>query len=287
MGDRELAELAARQDGLVARHQARDHLSRKQLESRLATGRLVIVRRGVYRFAGAAAGPWHDLRAAVLAAGPSAVASHHSAAELWGFSGVAADRPELSVPAPMRLRLPGVRGHQTRRLPEAHTTTRRGIPVTTAARTLVDLCGRIGADLLGHLVDECRRRALTDLRELEQVHRDLVSRATRLATISAILEARRQGPHPGDSAGEMDLARLLTEAGLPMPTAQHQVVTGGTVYVLDLAYPELRLGFEYDGWAVHGTRSAFDRDRIRGNALAAAGWTILHVTSQMSRDAVV
>ena len=287
MGERQLAELAARQDGLVARHQARDHLSRKQLESRLATGRLVIVRRGVYRFAGAPAGPWHELRAAVLAAGPSAVTSHHSAAELWGFSGVVAARPQLSVPWPMRLRLPGVRGHQTRRLPERHITTRQGIAVTTAARTLVDLCGHIDACLLGRLVDESQRRGLTHLAELGHVHAEVVNRASTKAAMAAILEARRQRARPAESTGETELAAWLTAAGLPPPTPQHQVAAGGTVYLLDLAYPDLRLGFEYDGWASHGTRSAFDRDRVRGNALAAAGWTILHVTSQMSRDSVV
>ncbi len=105
--------------------------------------------------------------------------------------------------------------------------------------------------------------------------------------MTAILEARRDRAHPGDSAGELQLAAWLTAAGLPPPTQQHQVATGRTVYLLDLAYPDVRLGFEYDGWTSHGTRSAFDRDRIRGNALAAAGWTILHVTSQMSRDGVV
>ena len=247
----------------------------------------MIVRRGVYRFAGAPAGPWHDLRAAVLAAGPCAFASHRSAAELWQFRGVVADRPEMTVPAPMRLRLPGVRGHQSRRLPEAHVTTRHGIPVTTPARTIVDLCGRVGASLLGRLVDETERRGLTDLAELDRVRREVVSRASTKATMAAILEARRHRSHPGDSAADVELAAWLTAAGMPPPIPQHQVAVGGTVYLLDLAYPDLRLGFEYDGWAAHGTRSAFDRDRVRGNALAAAGWTVLHVTSEMSRDRVV
>ncbi len=104
--------------------------------------------------------------------------------------------------------------------------------------------------------------------------------------MAAVIGARRHLSHPGDSNGEVELAAWLTAAGLPAPTPQHQVTAGGTVYLVDLAYPEVRLGLEYDGWTAHGTRSAFDRDRVRGNALAAAGWTILHVTSEMSREGV-
>jgi hypothetical protein len=267
---------------MVTRAQARSHLTRKQLERRLASGRLMVARRGVYLFAGASPGPWHELGSAQLAAGPAAVISHRAAAELWELRGFADELPELTVPAPMWPRIEGVRAHQSRRLPGSHVTTRHGMPVTVPARTLADLAAAVTPGFFDCMVDECLRRRLTDLEELRAVHRELVGAVPGLSRLRAALDARRPGYQPGDSNGELELARLLVDAGLPRPVAQYQVVAGRTVYLLDHAYPELRLGYEYDGWGVHGTRSAFDRDRARANALAALGWTLLHFTSGMA-----
>ncbi|MGH9189473.1 MAG: DUF559 domain-containing protein [Acidimicrobiales bacterium] len=281
MGDLELAAIGATQLGLVTRAQARDHLSRKELESRLATGRLEVLRRGVYRFAGAPATPWQPLLAACLAAGPAAVASCHSAAELWALPGVVADRLEITVPAPMWLRLPGVRGHQSTLLPTAHCTVRNDVPVTTPARTLIDL-SRTGLEvgLVGRLVDDCLRRRLLVLDDLRDAYELLAAPGRRsLPIIRTVLESRGLGFQPGDSEPELRVWRWLVDAGLPAPVLQHQVPAGGTVYVIDLAYPDLQVGVEYDGWAWHGGRSAFDHDARRSNALAAAGWTLVRVTS--------
>ncbi|PZS17981.1 MAG: hypothetical protein DLM54_08865 [Acidimicrobiales bacterium] len=280
----ELATIASHQDGLVTRHQARAHLTIKQLKGRLASGRFIAVRRGVYRFAGAQPGRWHDLRAACLADGPGAVASHRAAAELWAMWGFHDERPELTVPAPMWPRLPGVRAHQSSRLPASHLTQRSGIPVTTAARTIADLSGALTPGFIARLVDDGLRRRIVELTELRAVHEHLVGAGPSLASLEAALDARKPGYLPGDSRAELDLNRLLVDAGLPAPIPQHQVATGGTVYLLDFAYPDVLLGIEYDGWEVHSGRSAFDRDRTRGNALAAAGWTILHFTSGMAAD---
>lgn len=287
VGELELAELASRQDGLVARHQARSHLTRKQLEGRLASGRLRVVRRGVYRFAGVPSGARVDLRAACLAAGPAAVVSHQSAAELWSLRGVVSERPELTVPTPMWPRLPGVRCHQSSRLPASHVTAISGFPVTTAARTVADLASQLSPRFLGALVDQCLRRRIADLAELRAVHDELVGRVAGLSVLRMVLDVRQPGFEPGESAGEVETAQLLVDAGLPRPVAQHQVVAGDTVYVLDLAYPQQRLGIEYDGWEVHRTRSAFEHDRARDNALAAAGWTILRHTAGMSPERLV
>jgi len=212
------------------------------------------------------------------------MASHRSAGELWAIRGIVAERPEITVPAPMWARLPGVRSHQSGRLPCSRVTTYDGIPVTTPARTLADLSSCVTPRFLASLVDQCLRRNLTDLGTLRAVYDELDGCVRGLAALGAALEARQPGYEPGESLGEIELAELLVRAGLPAPVQQHQVIAGGTVYLLDLAYPDRRLGFEYDGWEVHGTRSAFEHDRARDNALAAAGWTILRYTSGMSSN---
>jgi len=57
--------------------------------------------------------------------------------------------------------------------------------------------------------------------------------------------------------------------------------------VLDLAYPELMIAIELDGWSVHRWRTAFDRDRSRKNRLEVHGWMVLQFTSKMPDDEIV
>lgn len=289
MGERELAAVAADQLGLVTRRQARDHLTRKALESRLSTKRLETERRGVYRFPGTPPTRWQTLLAACLAAGPGAVASHRSAAELWSMPDVIAERLELTVPAPMWLRLPGVQGHQSTVLPAAHCASRHGVPVTTPARTLADLSTTsIGVRLLARLVDDCLRRRLLMIDNLVEAYDMLhVPGRRALPRLKAVLDHRRAGYRPGDSEPERQVLGWLVDAGLPTPVQQHQVVAGHTVYLLDLAYPQWRIGIEYDGWEWHGTRWAQDHDARRGNTLAAHGWTVLHATSATTATELV
>jgi very-short-patch-repair endonuclease len=86
---------------------------------------------------------------------------------------------------------------------------------------------------------------------------------------------------------EARLVRWIVGAGLPRPVQQHRVDVGGRSYRLDVAYPSLLVGIEYDGWAAHAPRSAFDRDRARQNPLEILGWLILRYTSASTREDVI
>jgi hypothetical protein len=288
MAEPELAALAARQEGLVTRPQARGHLTREQLKHRLATGRLEAIRWGVYRYAGAPATPWQELRAACLAAGPAAVASHRSAAALWGMWPVAPEPAEITVPWPQWPRLPGVRSHQSTRVPIEHCEIRHGVPVTSAPRTVADLSSILPATSLGRLTDTCLRRGLFRLTELHAVNRVLAGPGRHgLAALAEVLERRPPDYKPGGSASELELIAVLEGGGLPPPVRQHQVAAGGAVYVLDFAYPDLKIGLEYDGWAFHHLPSDLDRAARRGNALELAGWTMLHFTAEAAPSRIV
>jgi very-short-patch-repair endonuclease len=65
------------------------------------------------------------------------------------------------------------------------------------------------------------------------------------------------------------------------------VRVAGRSFRLDLAYPELKLAIELDGWDIHRTRTAFDDDRWRANLLVAAGWTLLRFTSRSTEREIV
>jgi very-short-patch-repair endonuclease len=106
------------------------------------------------------------------------------------------------------------------------------------------------------------------------------------AIIHELLADRLPGYDPGDSDLETRVLRALVAAGLAVPVQQHRVRLGKRTFRVDLAYPVLKLAIELDGWEFHCSRSAFDDDRTRANALVAAGWTVLRFTSR-STDAEI
>ena len=137
--ERALARLAASQHGLVSRPQAVElGLTDAAIKWRCSTGTLRALHPGVY-VVGGAPDTWHQrMLGACLAAGGLAVASHRSAARLWGLLGDH-DLVELSVLRPKGPRPTGALWHRSRHLVPGHTTVRQGVPVSNPMRTLVDL----------------------------------------------------------------------------------------------------------------------------------------------------
>src|SRR5437588_5261599 len=158
MGWRELAADAAAQYGVFELDHALRHVTRRQVEHAVETGRLgpMFTKTGTYRFSGTP-GSWEQLVfGACLASG--GYASHKSAARVWGISYVPAQRVELLVPEHQVVRLDGVRAHRSNRIPPHHLTTYAGIPVTTGARTLIDLSAVVSDAMLERAIDDALRR---------------------------------------------------------------------------------------------------------------------------------
>jgi predicted transcriptional regulator of viral defense system len=139
--DVRLAALAKRQHGVVSLGQLLDlGLSLKGIAERVRTGRLHRIHRGVYAVSPARLRTEGYWLAAVLACGPGAVLSHRSAASLWELRAAAAPAIDVTVPSRSgRKRRRGIRVHRSSRLTAEEVMTREGIPVTTVARTLLDL----------------------------------------------------------------------------------------------------------------------------------------------------
>jgi very-short-patch-repair endonuclease len=283
-----LDRFGKKQHGLVTRPQALTVMSRRQLESSTASGRLVVLRRSVYRIAGSPE-TWHQhLLAACLAGGPGTYASFRAAAALWQLPGFEPELLEITVPASRRARLDGVTVHDSLVTGDVHVATVQRIPASSAARTLVDLSAVAPQWMVERAVDDALRRRLVGMRTITRVARALDGRGRRRSTVTrAVLERRQAGFHPGDSEPEVRIAQLLVAAGLPAPVHQHRVQVNGRTRRLDLAYPEWMVAIEYDGWAYHSQRTAFDADRTRGNELELLGWTVLRFTSASSDDAIV
>lgn len=275
--ERRLLRRAARQHGLVARRQAlAAGLTADQVDHRLATGRWVALRHGVYVVAGAPSTYEQQVLAACLAVGPPCAASHRTAARLHGLQLPPPERIELTVLGDRQTRRPGVRLHRTRHLVRADLAVRAHVPVTSVARTLVD----VGGDGLGPVVDDALRRGLTTLPELRGCLDRLCRGRRHTAALAKVLAERGPGYDPGGSDREREVVRTLVAAGLPAPVQQHTVVVAGRTFRLDVAYPDAEVAVEFDGWDAHRGLEAFHGDRERARLLVAAGWRLLHVTAR-------
>jgi len=184
--------------------------------------------------------------------------------------------------------MPGVYAHRTVAFLRCEHTLHRKVPVTTVARTLVDLSGSFSVAQLGRMTDQALRTGELHLHDLRTCLAGLPPAPGRHPMrIAAVLRRRLAGYEPGDSNLEVRFARAMVAAGLPEPAQQHRVRAGTRRCRIDLAYPERKLAIEIDGWEHHRTRSAFDDDRARSNDLVVAGWNVLRFTSTMTNAQAV
>lgn len=252
----------------------------------LANVQLVRVRRGVYRVAGTPESREQAWLAAVLEVGDDAVLSHATAAAAWTLKWFGTpDRIDvMTARKGTRPRTPGVRSHQTLWLPDADRSRLRSLPVTSAARTLVD-AGRLHPWTLGRVVDDALRRKIVRLPDLVRTfERAPVSGRRPSASMKDVLAERLPGFDPGGSASELEVLGILRGAGIdPLPVQQFQVIVEGHRYVLDYAWEETKHAIEYQG-DPHFVVSALHDDYARMRRLTRAGWTVWPTTEHTTRD---
>lgn len=278
MTRREFNKRAAAQHALITRDQAiACGCSGDWLERSVRRGGLDRPHPGVYRVAGAPQTIDQALLAAVLASG--GVASHRAAGRLWGLGDW--DEVEVTVERPRHPRLAGVVVHRSGDLDLKYVTHRRGIAVTNPMRTLVDL-GAVKE--VKHDVGDALERALLarvcSVVAIERVLDDVARRGRAGAgVIRGVLDERALGRARPDGLLEARMARILREHGLPTPHFQYTVRQRGRfVARVDFAYPDVLLALEVDGFEVHGTPAALQRDLARQNVLVALGWRVLRFT---------
>jgi very-short-patch-repair endonuclease len=159
-------------------------------------------------------------------------------------------------------------------------TTRFGIPVTTAERTLLDLAQTVPGVELGRLCDEGLRRRIVTLGRLHAVVRDHRGPGRRrLAPIHEVLALRIPGYDPGANDWELRMDRVWDQLGLPPAERQYRIRAGGRTYQVDRAIVDERIAIEWNGYDPHGYRGQIDYDSDRAADLAAVGWYLLAFTS--------
>jgi hypothetical protein len=276
--------IAARQHGVIGGWQATAAgMSRRQIRTRVANGRWERLDGDVFGVVGAPDSWLRRVRAAVLAGGSGAAAIHATAARLLGIEGVPFEQIEIVTIRERRARLPDVTVHRSYLLGTHDHRRQQGVACTSPVRTVVDLSGRLDVAVLGGVVDQLLRRRMLDLSLLASTSQRLGRAPGRSPKrVEQVLRERWTGYDPGESAFEARVLRVIAAAGLPLPRQQLRVSVNGRRGRIDLAYPEHRLAIEVDSWAYHRSRTAFVRDRIKGNDLVLLGWRLVRIVDGMT-----
>lgn len=268
-----IRDLARRQHGVVARSQLLEAgVPVHAIDNRLKAGRLDGLFRGVYGV-GPVRAPLGREMAAVLACGEHSVLSHDSAGALWSLRTPESHEGgiEVSLQRGDRNPGPGVRVHRVAPLEVDEVTVLEGIPITTPARTLLDLAPRLGGRELERALARLERRSPGGRSEVEM----LLARYPRRPGTRVLRSLTADGgPALTRSEAESRFLALVRKARLAGPEANARV----RGYEVDFFWRVARLVVEIDGFAFHGSSDAFERDRQRDALLVAAGFRVVRVT---------
>jgi len=180
--------------------------------------------------------------------------------------------PDVLVVGRTASRVPGIRTRTVVWLDPDDATLHDGVPITSPARTLIDLAALVPPRSLEQALARAERAGLADR-----------------AALAALLTRRRPSAGVGvlrallaadgvlamtRSEAESRLLALIREARLP--ATQTNVVVAG--FEVDFLFPAERLIVEVDGYAYHASRGAFHADRRRDAALARAGYRVIRLT---------
>jgi very-short-patch-repair endonuclease len=243
-------------------------------------GLLISCGPGVARIAGSSRTPRQRIRAAVLSTS-NTLASHRSAAYLWGIEVEGAAPVDLIAAGPrFGAQRDGIVIHRPTDLADLRPVARDGIPTTSLMRTLLDL-GAVAPASVGPALEGL---LIAGTITVPGVCRTLSRHRTRgrdgVRALERALESMPLGDKPPDSVLEPAMARLLDRAGI-RGWVFHQWVGG---IELDFGFASECVDVEVDGWASHSRRGQFERDRERDAELGAIGWLVLRFSwTQVTR----
>ena len=270
-----VARLAADQWGVLSLDElGACGLSRENVRIRVGNGRLHPVHAAVYAVGHANVALEGRFLAAVKACGDGALLSHFSAAALWGFLPWDERPPEVTVLDTTTHVHPGLHVHRTRVLAPHDIARHAGIPVTSPARTLLDLAAIVPYRQLRRAIRQAQSLYRVNLRQLLEVLARLgPRRGTRnFARIVAT------GPAPTRSVLEDAVLDLVLRGGVAHPIVNGKLVLDGRTVYPDFRWPEQRLVVEADGAAWHDHKLAREDDAERQALLESHGYHVLRVT---------
>ncbi len=296
--DTELLRIAALHGGVILRSAAVERgYSMAAIDRRVDGGLLVPIfpGAGAYCLASTPVERRHRIIAATLLT-PGAAADANDAAVLLGLLPPARSQRELWLDRTEPVRI--VLSHETRVRTQGihvrrqlHRTDsdivhRFGIDIVSPPRLVLDMAGRWPIPRVEDILDAALGSRAMSIDEVIRRHLQLGRRGRRgVGVVDVLLDARVDGQHRSANALERKILGVIAAAGFPEPIRQYKVVLpNGEVRYIDLAYPELWVGVETDGYRWHAARTPWAADQMRNNELVALGWRLFRATAEVERD---
>jgi hypothetical protein len=273
--------------GLVTRAQVTaDLASASWVRTQVRAGSLRQIEADVFALTDSFEGPdtpWQvEALAACLQRGADARLGFATAARIWGLAegqNATSDRLHVVVPIGRGFRSTNrVQVHRTKRLTTQDVAVYGHLPVTTVARTVIDLAASLTSTQVERVVDDAIVRELTTVPLLtgalrRNAHRGCgggpaLREALALWNVGAV-----------ESHAEAEVLRWLLAAGVPEPVRQLEIATvDGKRLRVDFAWVAAHVVLEVDGFAHHHGPRKLSADHERRSVLAARGWHVLTTT---------
>lgn len=159
-----------------------------------------------------------------------------------------------------------------------------GMPVTTPARTALDLACRFPVGTAVAAIDALARATDLKMIDVEMLAERYRGRRgiRRARTSLALVDSGAESPR------ETWLRLLLVEAGFPRPQTQIPVHNhGALIACLDMGWQDIQLAVEYEGDHHRTDRRQFNKDIQRAECLAESGWTVVRVTTEDTPGGII
>lgn len=283
-----LTRTCRRQLGLFHLRQSRRlGISDDRVRRLVESGWLERLQRCVYGVAGVPDSWERRALAAQLAGGPEAVLSHTTAARLHGLEAPGSSNAiHLTFPRERPRSVPGARTHTTLTLPRRDRRRSSPFVLTSVERTICGLAELLTEDELEAVLLEAWRLGLTSPRRILVCLRRL-GRVRGAAVLRRVLERCEPGVLRCRSPYETLAFVVLRDGGLPAPKVNYEIrdADGRLRFVIDLAYPDVKLAIEVDSARYHTIGPDRRADDRRQRKLEAEGWRFIRVTTgELRRD---
>jgi hypothetical protein len=206
------------------------------------------------------------------------VASHRSAAYVWGLIDEPPDQPEITVPQRWARQLKGVTVHRAPDLSAAQAVLHNGLYVTNPLRALADMARSVDVSVLSAAIDRgVGRKLFTPKAMAAEFDRRARRGRPGIANLRAALTERGVIGAPRPSVLEKMMHDLMDRYKVPKADIEVKAGPDGE-YRLDTGYVPIKLAIEVDGYCWHFTPEHQQRDHARRNKLVGEGWHLLIYT---------
>ncbi len=272
--DVRIAELAAKQHGVVATRQLVRHgLDGHAIRARVDRGQLHPCVHGVYAVGHKALTATGRFSAALLACGDGAVLTGYAAASHLAMGAWEARDIDVATPRAGGREIPGIRAHRCRIDPR-DVWTRDGIRVTSPARTILDLASSMSPRLLRRFVRQAQAEQRVNVRQLLEIlerHRGWRGAAKLRALVA-------DGPAPTRSDHEDLVLDLIDRAGVERPEINPRLRLDGRPISPDMLFRSERVVIECDSRRWHSDPLTQQEDADKQAILEAHGYRVLRIT---------